>query len=91
MQLAEPLRQIARAELGAGNSPTHILFNETSGIILLAFTRPPITIQPASSIVRVHTTFANGNYCYDGTFCTYEDIGTGCFLAFDDPDRVEDR
>lgn len=89
VQLAESLKLIARAELQAGNAPAHILLNETRGIVLLAFARPPITARPPVDVVRVHTSFANGNYCYDGTLCTYEDIRSGCFLAFDDPEYVD--
>jgi hypothetical protein len=88
-QLAEPLKQIALAELMAGNTPVHILFNETHGIVLLSFAEPPMTARPPVELVRVHTNFAHGNYCYDGTLCTYEDIGTGCFLAVDDPEYVD--
>jgi hypothetical protein len=88
-QLAETLKQIALAELQAGNAPVHILLNETRGIVLLSFANPPRTSRPPVELVRVHSSFANGNYCYDGTLCTYEDIRTGCFLAFDDPEYVD--
>lgn len=88
-QLADPLKQVARAELQSGNAPRHILFNETGGIVLLAFSLPPMTARPPVEVARIHTSFANGNYCYDGTLCTYEDIHTGCFLAFDDPEYVD--
>lgn len=88
-QLGDPLKQIALAELLAGNAPVHILLNETSGIVLLSFAARPMTARPSAEVARVHTSFANGNYCYDGTHCTYEDIRTGCFLAFDDPEYVD--
>jgi hypothetical protein len=84
-QLADSLKQIALAELQAGNAPIHILFNETRGIVLLSFAAPPMTPRPSGDEVRIHTSFAHGNYCYDGTLCTYEDNRTGCFLAFDEP------
>jgi hypothetical protein len=90
-QLSELLQHVARAELQAGNVPIHILLNETRGIVLLAFAMPPMTARPPAEAVRVHTSFGNGNYCYDGTLCTYEDVLTGCFLAFDDPEYVDAR
>jgi hypothetical protein len=88
-QLPETLKQVAIAELQAGNIPEHILRNDTRAIVLLAFQNRPITPAPNVEVVRVHSRFANGNYRYDGTFCTYEDIESGCFLAFDDPDYVD--
>jgi hypothetical protein len=88
-QLPETLRRIALAEFHAGNTPEHILRNETRDIVLLAFQARPLTPMPSAGAVRVHPSFANGNYCYDGTFCTYEDIESGCFLAFNDPDYVD--
>lgn len=88
-QLPDSLQKIARAELQAGNSPVHILFNESRYIILLSFAKPPMTDRPPAEAAKVHTSFANGNYCYDDTACTYEDIGTGCFLAFDNPEYVD--
>jgi len=39
--------------------------------------------------VIVHTQHRYGNYCYDGTTCTYEDPETGSFLALSDPDSQE--
>ncbi|HEU4670865.1 MAG TPA: hypothetical protein VFR91_09150 [Dyella sp.] len=83
-QLPETLRQIALAELHAGNYPEHILRNESRDIVLLAFRERPVTPVPAAGTARIHTRFVPGNYCYDGTFCTYEDTETGCFLAFND-------
>ncbi|KRE84767.1 hypothetical protein ASG75_12830 [Rhodanobacter sp. Soil772] len=88
-QLPETLKQVAIAELQAGNIPEHILRNDTRAIVLLAFQRRPMTPKPSAEVIRVHPSFAYGNYCYDGTFCTYEDIESGCFLAFDDPDYVD--
>lgn len=84
------LRQIACAELQTGNAPVHILFNETRQIVLLSFAMPPKTARPSTEVARIHTRFADGNYRYDGTSCTYEDIRTGCFLAFDDPECMDD-
>jgi hypothetical protein len=89
-KLAEPLRQVARAELAAGNTPVHILENDSRRIVLLSFARPPLSAPPAADAVLIHRSFANGNYCYDGTLCTYEHVGSGDFLAFDDPDYRDD-
>ena len=89
-ELAEPLRKIAQAELQAGNAPVHILKNDSRGVVLLSFASPPMTAQPPAEVAIFHSSFAHGNYCYDGTLCTYEDIRSGGFLAFDDPDYVDD-
>lgn len=88
-QLPDTLKQVAIAELQAGNAAEHILRNDTRAIVLLAFQCPPLTLPPSDELVRVHPSFANGNYCYDGTFCTYEHIESGCFLAFNDPGYVD--
>jgi hypothetical protein len=85
-QMPDPLRNMAVAELAAGNIAHNILRNIDRGIVLLAFAKPPLTKLPEEASVRVHHTFQNGNYCYDGTACTYEHLPSGCFLAFDDPD-----
>lgn len=85
-QLPGALKQIAHAEFQAGNSPVHILFNETRQIVLLAFALPPMTAEPPADVAKIHTKFAHENYCYDGTFCTYEEIRTGCLLAFHHPE-----
>ena len=90
VQMPETLKQVALAEIEAGNVPEHILRNDTRGIVLLSFQSKPMTPQPNTELIRVHPSFANGNYCYDGTFCTYEDISSGCFLAFTDPAYVDD-
>jgi hypothetical protein len=88
-ELPDTLKQVAITELQAGNVPEHILRNDTRVIVLLAFQRRPLTLPPSDELVRVHSSFANGNYCYDGTFCTYEHIESGCFLAFNDPGYVD--
>jgi len=84
LELPELLTSIALAEIHAGNVPTQILRNHQRGIILLAFDRGPLVQPPAFGVI-VHTSFRNGNYCYDGTKCTYEGSAQGSFLAFDDP------
>jgi hypothetical protein len=88
-ELSSELKLIAMAELGAGNIPVNILRNDARSIVLLSFQKPPLTPPPTASIVKVHSSFAIGNYCYDGTLCTYEDVESGDFLAFDDPDYFE--
>ena len=80
LQLPPQLHTAARAEIVASNAPFHILRNDTRRIVLLAFSDPPRTAAPSG--VVVHRQHAYGNYCYDDTFCTYEDPATGCFLAF---------
>ena len=75
---------LVRAESGSGNVPWNILRNIERGIILIALSGPPRTAPPQANF-RVHTSFANGNYCYDGTVCTYEHIPSGCFVTFEDP------
>ncbi|UOV05174.1 hypothetical protein MUU77_07785 [Pseudoxanthomonas sp. F37] len=89
-ELSSQLKLIAIAELHAGNIPVDILRNEAREIVVLSFQRPPISQPPLGSSVKVHRRFADGNYCYDGTLCTYEDLESGDFLAFNDPDYVED-
>ena len=81
-ELAASLQLLARAEFAAGNSATQILRNHARGIVLLGFATGPLAAADLSGL-RVHTTHAFGNYCYDGTRCTIEDPATGCFVAFD--------
>ena len=88
VELSTLLKHIALAEVGAGNIPINILRNDRLDIVLLAFQQPPKTPAPDAKEVFVHTSFANGNYCYDGTACTYEDLESGDYLAFDNPDYV---
>lgn len=49
----------------------------------------PLIDRKSNNAVKVHTRHEYGNYCYDGTKATYEDIKAGCFLAFKDPGYVE--
>lgn len=88
LQLSSSLKKIALAELSAGNIPEHILRNETRNIVLLSFKAGPITPPPNPNHIRVHSQHKTGNYCYEGTLCTYEDNEAGCFLAFNNPDHV---
>ena len=85
LQLPPSLMQIAIDEFNAGNLATQILRNEVRAIVLLGFERGPIVNSLVGEEIQVHRQYAYGNYCYDGTVATYEDIQSGCFLAFDDP------
>ena len=85
-ELPPVLRQIAQLEIELGNEPWNILRNTERGIVLLAFRRPPAEAPDPAASIRVHRSFDNGNYCYDGTLCTYEHLPSGSFLAFDDPE-----
>ena len=87
--LSAPLKHIALSEIAAGNTPANILRNDTRDIVVLSFRLPPATPRPNGDTIRVHTNFANGNYCYDGTACTYEHLDSGHFLAFEDPEYVD--
>lgn len=87
--LSSQLKHIAIAEIGAGNAPVNILRNDTRSIVLLSFQLPPVTPRPDGKTITVHSSFASGNYCYDGTLCTYEDLESGDFLAFCDPEYMD--
>jgi len=83
-RLPATLKSLACAEIVAGNSPREILSNDERSVVLLSFFGPPRTAPPSPNLTKIHTCFALGNYCYEGTTCTYEDLLSGCFLAFDD-------
>lgn len=85
VRLPESLRSIASAEVSAGNSVLSILENSERGIILLSLERGPLVSIPQPAGIQVHTQHEYGNYCYEGTKATYQDIQSGCFLAFEDP------
>ena len=85
-ELPVALRQIAAQQIESGNEAWNILRNSERGIVLLAFRRPPGQDPDPASGIRIHRSFADGNYCYDGTLCTYEHLQSGSFLAFDDPE-----
>ena len=89
LMLPRELQEIAVAEMSQGNQPASILHNEERGIALLALSSRPRTASPESGAIRVHRKHEYGNYCYDGTLCTYEHLKSGCFLAFHDPDYRE--
>ena len=84
LELPAVLREITLGEIGAGNWPTQILRDDDRGIVLLEFERGPLAFEPPPPVV-VHSKHHYGNYCYDGTRCTYEDPVSGSFLAFKDP------
>jgi hypothetical protein len=88
-RLPESLKAIAVEEIRQGNIPKSILENKERNIVLLSFRGGPAIQRQENQTLRVHTAHQNGNYCYDGTNATYEDIQTGCFLAFDDPNYGE--
>lgn len=85
MELPAVLQSVALAEVEAGNNPCEILRNGDRAIVLLGFERGPLAGPPPAGII-VHSQHQYGNYCYDGTKCTYQDPVTGSFLAFNDPD-----
>lgn len=91
LELPPELRRIALRELAQGNGPWNILRNSDARMVLLAFRCPPITAPHPHAQIRVHRSFESGNYCYDGTFCTYEHLPSGCFLAFDDPEWQDEN
>ncbi len=85
-ELPVELREIAQLEIEQGNIPWNILRNSERSIVLLAFRTPPHQPPAPNANVRVHRQYEYGNYCYDGTLCTYEHVQSGCFLAFDNPE-----
>jgi hypothetical protein len=88
--MPQSLKEIAAREIAAGNTVQQILRNPERNIVLVAFERGPLTDIPMRPLITVHTQHQYGNYCYDGTKCTYEDQGSGCFLAFHDPEWQDD-
>jgi hypothetical protein len=86
LRLPESLRKIALEELSHGNKIQSILENQIDNIVLLSFTKGPLIDRQTGGSFHIHTTHAYGNYCYDDKNATYEDIESGCFLAFCDPD-----
>jgi hypothetical protein len=84
------LRSIAIQEIQHGNAPIGILDNHERHVVILILKTGPVIERQTDAVVRVHTAHQFGNYCYDGTKATYEDIETGFFLAFDDPTHIGD-
>ncbi len=85
-RLPESLREIALEEIRHGNRTEGILENRERKIVLLSFREGPLVRREGDESLRVHTKHVYGIYCYDGTNATYEDVVSGCFLAFDDPE-----
>ena len=88
-RLPDSLKKIALEEIGLGNVFKSILENHEKGIVLLSLRAGPLIDRESNDVVKVHTRHEYGNYCYDGTKATYEDVQTGCFLVFDNPDYEE--
>ena len=88
-RLPHSLKAIAVEEIRRGNNPKSILENKEKNIVLLSFRAGPTIQRQESQTLRIYTAHQYGNYCYEGTKATYEDIQTGCFLAFDDPNYDE--
>lgn len=90
LELPPELQEIALAELSLGNDSRNILRNLDGGFVVLTFSQRPLSPPPQGAGIRVHREYQWSNYCYDGTFCTYEHEPSGCFLAFDDPEYEDD-
>lgn len=88
-KLPETLKNIAVEEIKNGNSPISILENKDQNIVLLSFKRGPLIQRNESKAIRIHTEHQYCNYCYDGTSATLEDVESGCFLSFEDPEYDE--
>ena len=84
------LRVIAIREQESGNSITSILENREREIVLLSFGRRPVVMRTSDRLIVVHLSHRLGNYCYEGTHATYEHVESGCFLAFDDQNRLDE-
>ena len=72
-------------EISYGNKIESILENRERNIVLISFREGPLVNRENDESLRIYTEHAHGNYCYDGTKATYEDVESGCFLAFEDP------
>lgn len=90
-RLPESLKAIAVEEIRQGNNPKSILENKERNIVLLSFRGGPSIQRQESQTLRIHNAHQYGNYCYDGTNATYDNIQTGYFLAFDEPNDEESR
>jgi hypothetical protein len=88
-KLPQNLKEIALQEVDKGNSILSILENRDGEIVALCFREGPLTEPVDKYSLQIHTAHEYGNYCYDGTNMTYEDIETGCFLIFDNPKYVD--
>jgi hypothetical protein len=85
-EFPENLQSVVQRETSAGNQVTFALKNLESGIVVIGLARGPLVKLGEAEAIRVHTQHAYGNYCYDGTLATFEDLSSGCILAFENPD-----
>jgi hypothetical protein len=83
--LPDRLKDIARAEMSAGNMPYSMQIDRSTYVLLMSFPEGPLRPIGNCGDVVVHTKYAAGNYCYDGMFCTYELGEPASFLTFEDP------
>lgn len=86
LRLPQTLKNIALEEIRNGNTPISILENKERNNVLLSFEKGPLIQINESKSLRIHTVHQYGNYCYDGTKATFEDVDSGCFLSFEDPE-----
>ncbi len=84
-ELPVTLREIVISEIAAGNELEQILRNNERDIVLISLSARPMIQDPKNEAIKIHKSHSYGNYCYDGTFCTYEEVSSGCFISFEDP------
>ena len=85
-EFPQNLQSVVQRETSAGNRVQFVLKNLECNIVVVGLARGPLIRHAESEAIRVRTAHAYGNYCYDGTRATFEDLSSGCFLAFEDPD-----
>ena len=86
----ENLKEIVLSEFAEGNNIEAILRNHNRDLVLVSLGNVPQTkIIPTEDMVW-HKTGKSGNYLYDGTSSTIEDVPSGCFITFEDPDYEND-
>jgi hypothetical protein len=81
-ELPDNLQRLALAEFNSGNVATQILRDDVRGIVVLEFERGPLASHPEDVRVVVHHAQDAGNYSGERTACMYEDLLSGCCLAF---------
>ena len=89
-RLPESLRTIALFEIRSGNKPISILENQETQVVLLSLAKGPLIPRNSDDRIIVHTHHEYGNYCYDGTTATYEDVQSGSFLSFENPEYEDE-
>lgn len=80
------LRAIVLSEIEAGNTIEAILKNHNRNLILISLGNIPQTNIIENDSFIWHRKGKRGNYLYDGISSTIEDVKTGCFIAFEDPE-----